>query len=398
MSTVRLKPGHVQPVWAGHPWVYAQAVDLVDRSVGPGDEVSVVDPRGNLLGRGFYSPGSAIPVRLLVRDTTTQLDGAFFKERLEQALALRASMGLPSAGPGQGETSGYRLVHAEGDGLPGLVVDRYGDALAVQFGTVGMKQREAMIHEALKAVAAPRTIIDRTSAATAKMEAFEPGSGVVRGDDIPALEFAERGLRFRIPLELGQKTGFYFDQRALRARVEQLAEGKRVLDAYAFVGAFALAAARGGAREVVAVEENATAVQVGAACAAANGLSDRVTFVKGDARRALAEAAGTFDLVVADPPRLAPTRGAREQALIAYTKLAENACRATRPGGIVVVCSCSAVVDLVALTRALATGAARANAQATILERWFQGADHPVPAGFGEGLYLKALVARVSSR
>jgi 23S rRNA (cytosine1962-C5)-methyltransferase len=213
-----------------------------------------------------------------------------------------------------------------------------------------------------------------------------------------ALEFSERGLRFRIPLELGQKTGFYFDQRLLRARVEALAAGKRVLDAYAFVGAFALAAARGGAREVVAVEENALAVQVGAACAAANGLGDRVTFVKGDARKALAEGAASFDLVVADPPRLAPTRGAREQALIAYTKLAENACRATRPGGIVIVCSCSAAVDLTALTRTLATGAARANVQATVLERSFQGPDHPVPAAFGEGLYLKALVARVDAR
>jgi 23S rRNA (cytosine1962-C5)-methyltransferase len=120
--------------------------------------------------------------------------------------------------------------------------------------------------------------------------------------------------------------------------------------------------------------------------------------VKGDARKALVEGAGTFDLVIADPPRLAPTRGAREQALIAYTKLAENACRATRPGGLVVVCSCSAAVDLVALTRALATGATRAHAQATVLERWFQGPDHPVPAGFGEGLYLKALLARVDAR
>jgi 23S rRNA (cytosine1962-C5)-methyltransferase len=400
MFAVRLKPGHVQPVWAGHPWIYAQAIDAADgKGLGAiaGDEVSVLDPRGNLLGRGFYSPGSAIPVRILVRDASTQLDAGFFRERFSRAVALRASLGLPGTAPGD-ETTGFRLVHAEGDGLPGLVVDRYGDALAVQFGTVGMKQREAMIHEALWASVGPTTILDRTSAQTASMEGFEPASGTVRGAEIPALEFAERGLKFRIPVELGQKTGFYFDQRALRGRVEQLARGKRVLDAYAYVGAFALAAARGGASEVLAVEESALAVQVGTACAAANGVGDRVTFMKGDARRVLAEAEGTFDLVIADPPRLAPTRGAREQALLAYTKLAENACRATRSGGIVVICSCSAVVDLVALTRALATGASRANAQATILERWFQGLDHPVPAAFGEGLYLKAIIARVETR
>lgn len=393
-ATVRLKPGHVQPVWLGHPWIYAQAVERVEGGATAGDEVSVVDPRGNLLGCGFYSPGSAIPVRLLARDAKTRLDAAFFRGRIERAIALRTSLGLPSE-----QTDGYRLVHAEGDGLPGLVVDRYGDVLAVQLGTIGMKQREALVYEALQALLAPRAIIDRTGAQTAKTEGFEPGSGVVRGDpQLRALEAVERGLRFRIPLELGQKTGFYFDQRPLRARIEELARGKRVLDAYSFVGAIAIAAARGGASEVVAVDESALAVEVGAECAAANGVGDRIRFAKQDARRALADAKGAFDLVVADPPRLAPTRGARDQALVAYAKLAENVCRAVRPGGLVVLCSCSAAVDLLALTRALAQGATRANVTATVLERLFQGPDHPVPAAFGEGLYLKSLIARVDAR
>jgi 23S rRNA (cytosine1962-C5)-methyltransferase len=373
--------------------VYAQAVDRVEGGATAGDEVSVVDPRGNLLGRGFYSPGSAIPVRILVRDAKTRLDASFFRARVEQAVSLRLSLGLPNE-----NTNGYRLVNAEGDGLPGLIVDRFGDVLAVQLGTIAMKQREALVHEALWTVSAPRAIVDRTSAQTAKLEGFEPSSGVVRGDDVRALEFVERGLRFRIPLELGQKTGFYFDQRSLRGRVEQLASGRRVLDTYAFVGSFAIAAARGGAREVVAVDESALAVEVGAECAVMNGLDGRVRFAKEDARRALAEAKGEFDLVIADPPRLAPNRGAREQALVAYSKLAENVCRATRPGGFLVICSCSAAVDLAALTRALATGATRARVQATVVERWFQGADHPVPAAFGEGLYLKALIAHVEPR
>jgi len=393
---VTLKPGHVQPVWMGHPWVYAQAIDRIEGGATAGDEVSVHDPRGNLLGRGFYSPGSAIPVRLLTRDAETHLDAAFFRGRIEQATALRASLGLPSA-----HTTGFRLVHAEGDGLPGLIVDRYGDALAVQVGTIGMKQREAVIHEALWSVAKPKVIVDRTSAQTAKTEGFTPAGGIVRttpGTELTAFEIVERDLRFHLPLELGQKTGFYFDQRQLRARVEMLAHGKRVLDAYCYVGAFAIAAARGGATEVVAVDESALAVEVGAECARANGVADRVKFAKQDARHALAEAHGGFDLVVLDPPRLAPTRGAREQALVAYAKLAENGCRATRPGGILVLCSCSAAVDLGALTRALAQGATRANVSATVLERWFQGADHPVPAAFGEGLYLKALVAHVERR
>lgn len=393
MPIVRLKPGHVQPVWMGHPWVYAQAIERVEGGATAGDEVSVVDPRGNLLGRGFYSPESAIPVRLLVRDEKTRLDASFFHARLERAVALRASLGLPSE-----QTTGFRLVHAEGDGLPGLVVDRFGDVVSIQLGTIGMKHREALVHEALWSLLSPRAIVDRTSAAMAKTEKFEPSSGVVRGEAVRALEVVERGLKFSIPLELGQKTGFYFDQRSLRARVEQLAHGKRVLDAYSFVGAFALAAARGGAREVVAVDESALALEVGAECAAANGLGDRITWLKEDARRALTEAKGTFELVIANPPRLAPNRGARDQALLAYAKLAENACRAVRPGGFVVFCSCSAAVDLQALTRTLAQGATRANVDATVLERWFQGADHPVPAAFGEGLYLKALIAHVTAR
>jgi 23S rRNA (cytosine1962-C5)-methyltransferase len=378
----------------GHPWVYAQAVDHVEGGATAGDEVAVVDPRGNLLGRGFFSPGSAIPVRLLVRDDSTRLDAAFFRSRVERALQLRASLGLPSE-----QTTGFRLIHAEGDGLPGLVVDRYADVVAVQLGTIGMKRREADVLDALWALAAPRAIIDRTSQQTAKAEKFVPASGVVRGDEkIEALEFSERGLKFQIPLELGQKTGFYFDQRQLRARVEQLAHGRRVLDAYCFVGAFAIGAARGGATEVVGVDESALAIEIGAVCANLNGVADKVKLAKRDARHALAEAHGEFDLVIADPPRLAPTRGARDQALVAYAKLAENACRAVRPGGLVVFCSCSAAVDLASLTRALAQGATRANVQATVLERWFQGADHPVPSAFGEGLYLKALIAHVEKR
>ncbi len=210
----------------------------------------------------------------------------------------------------------------------------------------------------------------------------------------------ERGLAYRIPLEIGQKTGFYFDQRDLRARVEALARGKRVLDTYSYVGAFAMAAARGGAEHVLAVDESAIAIEVAKECARANELDGRIEHRKEDARRALQEAgAGPgFDLCIVDPPRLAPSRGAREGALVAYAKLAELGCRATKPGGVLVFCSCSAAVDLTALTRALAIGALHASKQAFVVERHFQGADHPVSAAFGEGLYLKALIARVDPR
>jgi 23S rRNA (cytosine1962-C5)-methyltransferase len=373
--------------------VYAQAIERVEGGATAGDEVSVVDPRGNLLGRGFYSPGSAIPVRLLVRDAASRIDGALFRARIDHAIATRAAMGLPSDA-----TTGHRLVHADGDALPGLIVDRFGDVLVVQVLTVGMKQREGLVLEALESALRPRAILDRTPANVAKVERFEAASGVVRGVAVDALEFRERGLEYRIPMELGQKTGFYFDQRGLRARIEELARGKRVLDTYSYVGAFALAAARGGATEVLSIDENAVAIEVASEHARANGVHERVRFARQDARKALQEAHAAWDLVIVDPPRLAPTRGAREQALLAYAKLAELGCRATRIGGTLVFCSCSAAVDLSALTRALAIGAQRANVQAIVVERHFQGADHPVPAAFGEGLYLKALVARMEPR
>ena len=387
-------------MWAGHPWVYAQAIDRVEGGASRGDEVDVVDPRGNFLGRGFYSPGSAIPVRILTHDPKQALDTGFFRHRFERAIAARASVGLGASD----HTTGYRLVHAEGDLVPGLIVDRCGDVLCVQFLTAGIKQREALVLEALGQVLKPRAIVDRTPAAAAKIEHFVAASGVVRGAvEVEHLEFTERGIAWKIPLSIGQKTGFYFDQRELRARVEALAKvpggvvKKKVLDAYSYVGAFGLAAARAGA-EVTCVDESALAIEIAAENARANGLESAITFERNDARHVMASSHATFDITVVDPPRLAPTRSAREQALVMYSKLAELGCKATKPGGLLVLCSCSAAVDLHALTRALATGAVRANVSALVIERAFQGADHPVHAAFGEGLYLKALVARIEPR
>jgi 23S rRNA (cytosine1962-C5)-methyltransferase len=261
-----------------------------------------------------------------------------------------------------------------------------------------MKRREGLVFDALLHALAPRAILDRTSPSVAKQEGFEPAQGVVRGDaSIGEIEFQERGFAYALPLSLGQKTGFYLDQRPLRAKVEQLAHGKRVLDAYAFVGSIAMAAARGGATEVVAVDESALALEVGAEQARRNGLADRIAMRRQDARRALTEASGEggYDLVICDPPKLAPTRGSRDGASTAYRALAAAGCRATRAGGVMVLCSCSAAMGYEDLTRALALGARDARAQATVFDRCFQGGDHPVPAAFPEGLYLKSLLARI---
>ncbi len=384
----------MQPVWAGHPWVYAQAVASVT-GARPGDLISVVDPKGNFLGRGFYSPASAIATRILTRREDVAIDGAFFEARIRAALALRRRLHLPSA-----DTTAFRLVHAEGDGLPGLVVDLFEDVAVLQLGTLGMKQREGLVLEALQAAVAPRAILDRTSPEIARREGFVVGETALRGADVETLRFRERGFGFALPRALSQKTGFYFDQRPLRARVEQLSRGLRVVDAYSFVGTFALAAARGGAAKVTAIDESAVALAAGAEIARQNGVADRVDFVRKDARRALDElgAAGGAELVVCDPPKLAPSRGARDGALGAYRKLAALAASATVPDGLLVFCSCSGAVGMDALTRAVALGGRDAGREIVILERHFQGADHPVPAAFPEGLYLKSVIARVSPR
>lgn len=393
VGSVTLRAGHVQPVWAGHPWVFAQAVERVEGGVAPGDEVVVRDARGNALGRGLYSPGSAIPVRIYTRDAERPIDAHLIADRLTDAVRRRRELGLPNS-----STTGLRLVHAEGDDLPGLVVDQLGEVLSVQFGTIGMKRREGAVLEALERLLAPRAIVDRTSSRTATSEGFEASSGVVRGDvTLSHFEFHERGLAFRVPLELGQKTGFYFDQRPLRERIEQLAKGRRVLDLYTYAGSIAMAAARGGALSVEAVDTSAVALEAAAESAALNNLASKIKFECEDAARALAHAGrhGGHDLVILDPPKLAPSRGKRERALDAMRKLSRAGCQATRPGGVLVLCSCSAALGLSDLTRALALGARDVGVRAVVLERLFQGPDHPVPAAFPEGLYLSTLIAEV---
>jgi len=386
-----LKSGHVQPVWAGHPWVFAQAIAKIEGRPEPGAEVVVCGPKGEALGRGLYSPSSAIAVRLFSRDPERALDEGFFEERVRRALERRRVQQLPSA-----ETTGFRAVHAEGDGLPGLIVDVLGDALAVQWGTVGLSQRAGLLLDVLERTFSPRAIVERTSHEIAKREGFAAGSGVLRGDASTAsFRFSERGLAYEIPLALAQKTGFYFDQRPLRARVEALSAGRRVLDSYCFVGSIALAAARGGAREVVGVDSSAPALAVAARVARDNGLGERVRYVEADALAELERAPDAYDLVVCDPPKLAPNRNAATKAMHRMRRLCAAASRALVDGGWLVLSSCSAALGHTDLARALALGARDVGREATVLERLFQGADHPVPAAFPEGLYLSSIIAVV---
>jgi 23S rRNA (cytosine1962-C5)-methyltransferase len=386
---VTLKPGHVKPVWAGHPWVYAQAIGRLEGSPEAGDVVEVVDPEGRFQGRGFWSPGSAIPVRLLTRHPDEPLDEALLAARVAAAAARRARLlGLPAA-----ETDGFRLVHAEGDGLPGLVADRYGDTVCAQLLTHGTKRREGAVFDALTALPGIVRVIEVAAGEAQRREGVEAATRVVRGAAAESVElaFRERGFRFRVPLALAQKTGYYFDQRENRARVEELARGRTVLDACSYLGGFALAAARGGARAVVAVDRAEPVLAAARGIAQENALGDAIEWRAGDVRRDLgrwADAGERWELVVLDPPKLAPTLRHLDRARSAYEGLNAAALRLVARGGVLATCSCSAAVGPEELLRIVAVAARRVGRRVDVLAIGGQAPDHPTPAAFPEGRYL----------
>lgn len=390
MSQVILKGGHVQPVWAGHPWVFPQGIDKLRGKPAHGDEVEVLDARGQAMGRGLYSEGSPIAVRLFTTKVDEHLDRSLLEARFRQAEAKRQAAGISLSEA----TTGYRLFHGEGDGLPGLIVDRFNDVLVMQLGTYGMAKRRAAIVEALKSVFSPRAIIEQTAERLASQEKFELQNGLLDGEEIEELAFRELGTEYRLPLsESTQKTGFYFDQRPLRARIEQLSAGKRVLDTYCFIGPIGFAAVRGGAKDVLCVDSSARSLERGAAVASENTYDLR--FEKAKALEFLAQQDANWDVVIADPPKLAQSRRGLDKAMRAFRKISAESVRATAPGGLVVLSSCSAALGIAQVERCLALGARDAGRQVSVIERVFQGADHPVRPAFPEGQYLSTAIAYV---
>ena len=394
MPKVTIKAGHVRPLWAGHPWIYAQAVQQIEGGATPGDEVDVVDPRGQWLGRGLYSPDTAIPVRLFTRNKNQNFTQSLIEQRIAAAIVRRKSLGLPSP-----RTNAFRVVNGEGDELPGLIVDQFGDTVVVQLTTVGVKLRELLVFDAIERLLRPNCIVDRSSLRLAQTEKIVSNRGLVRGNSVDALTFLERAFEFEIPLDLSQKTGYYLDQRSLRGRIEQMAKGRSVFDVFSYVGSFSLAAARGGATKVTGVDSSPIALEIAAQIASRNGLSRSITYANDDAFDALRFAGrnGGYDIVICDPPKLAPSRSSRDRAQPYMRQIAAAGCQAVVKGGSLVLCSCSAAIGLTELTRALALGARDVNVAPRVLERWFQGPDHPVMAAFPEGLYLSAVIAEISS-
>ncbi|MBW2465232.1 MAG: class I SAM-dependent rRNA methyltransferase, partial [Deltaproteobacteria bacterium] len=341
-----------------------------------------------------WSPKSAIPVRILARSEGEALDSAFLGRRLDEAAKWRRELlDLPNA-----ETTGFRLVHAEGDELAGLIVDVFGQVAVVQLLTAGMKRRETDIFAHVARVTGAKTIVEVASERMQRLEGFEATTGIVRGPDVDRLKFRERGFDLEVPLSITQKTGYYFDQRDNRARVESLAKGRRVLDAYSFVGGFSIAAVRGGAESVVAMDSSAPAIATGATIAAHHGYGDLIEFQKGDVKRALPELnqKGTrFGMVIIDPPKLAPTSRHLDAGRKAYRRLNAAALRIVEEDGLLVTCSCSGAVKSHDFLRTIGLAAKDARRRVSLIYQGHQGADHPTPAAFPEGRYLKCAILRV---
>ena len=385
---IKLKPKEEDRLLAGHPWVYANAIASMNGDAAPGDIVSLADADGRFIGRGLYNPRSQIPVRLLTR-RDEPVDAAFFRARIAAARALRARLGLPSA-----RTTSYRLVNSEGDDLPGLVVDVYGDAAVIQITTLGMSLRRQQLVDALEAELEPKTIFEAAAQSYAELEGFTATSRVVRGAPRTEVSCLEDGLRLEVEPLSGQKTGMFIDQRENRVRVGALARDARVLDCYAYAGGFSLQAARGGARSVTAVDSSSRAVARVAAHAAANPAPVKIEAVEADVFRFLETATpGGYDLVIIDPPKFARARKDLEAARKGYERLNALALTALAPGGILVTCSCSQNVDAAEFERILASGGKQAGRPVRVTALHGAAPDHVLPAGFAEGQYLKVIFA-----
>jgi 23S rRNA (cytosine1962-C5)-methyltransferase len=373
--------------------VFAQAVKTLRGAPAAGDPVRVLDDSGRFLGSGFWSPKSALVVRIASRTDGERLDTGWLARRIDAASALRKTLGFPSA-----SDTGYRLVNAEGDGLPGLIVDVYGDTATALFGTVGMWRLAEDVYAHVQRVTGAKRVIALAADRQAHEE-FTQAHEVVRGEPSDALQFTERGMAVEVPSSVTQKTGYYFDQREQRARVEQLAKGRDVLDAFSFIGSFGFAAARGGAKSVLSMDSSVAATTAGVAVSKRLGFGDRHSFLTRDAKQGLPELARDgqrFGLVVVDPPKLVPSARHLDRGREAYRKLNQNALNLVAPGGLLVSCSCSAAMRADDFLRTLSIAAADVGRSVSLLHLGQQAPDHPVPPAFSEGMYLKTAFLAVS--
>ncbi len=389
--TVRLLAGHAKRLRTGHPWVFSNeiAMDEPTRQIAPGAIVRLVDAGGEALASATFNPHSLIAARVLDLDAEAPFDQPAIGARVRAALALRERLiGSPY----------YRLIHAESDRLPGLVVDRFGELAVVQANTAGMERLLPEVIAALRDVVRPAGIVVRCDSSVRRLEGLEPyvrTEGEVPDSPIP---IAEGGVRFLADPVRGQKTGWYFDQRDNRGFIAGLAEGLDVLDAYCHSGGFGLRALAAGAARATLIDGSEPALELARAAAEANRLGAKATFVRADVFAALEarrDAGESYGLVIADPPSFVKSRKDLGPGLRGYRKLARMAAGLVAPGGFLALFSCSHHVEAPTFADHVRRGLIDAGREARILKACTASPDHPVHPALPETAYLKGLVLQV---
>jgi 23S rRNA (cytosine1962-C5)-methyltransferase len=387
LPEITLLPGQDQRILRGHPWVFANEIAQSDaaRALEPGTLVRLLDAKGRFLGTAGYNPKTHIAARILERDPALSVDRAWIAARLRRALELRGRVL---------DTRYCRLIHAEADGLPGLILDRYGDVIVAQPNAAVMERLWPAIEVSLQDLLAPRSILVAGDGAVRATEGL-PADRRLIGDPLAdPIAVEENGVTYLADLWTGQKTGWFYDQRDNRAFAASLSRDRSVLDVYSYTGGFALACARAGARSVVAVDGSKAALDLAQAAAVRNGLAPICEFRVAEAFGELARlgSAGTrFEVVITDPPAFAKSKKDIAPALKGYRKLARMAAQVTAPGGILIAASCSHHVGVDAFRAEVARGAWQAGRNARILREAGAAPDHPVHPMLPQSAYLKAI-------
>jgi 23S rRNA (cytosine1962-C5)-methyltransferase len=389
LPSVLLRAGEDRRVRAGHPWVFSNEIlmDAETKALPPGSLVILRAPGGEALGLATFNPHSLIAARVLSSNPEASIDALFLGRRLAQAAALRDRLvGVPY----------YRLIHAEADGLPGVIVDRFGDALVVQVNTAGMELLTPVLLEALEAELSPKTIVLKNDSPVRPLEGLKRGTTVVKGDVAQPIELSENDARFVADLSGGQKTGWFYDQRDNRRFMAGLAKDASVLDVYSYSGGFGVLAAARGARSVICVDRSQPALDAAKASASLNGVDSKVSFEKGEAFEALEKLAGkSFDIVICDPPAFVKSRKDIKIGAQGYRKLVRLAAPLVAKGGFFFAASCSHLVDPPLFAEQMRRGLRDAGRTGRILRSSGAALDHPVHPGLPETAYLKALTLQL---
>jgi len=388
-----LKAGREKSLMRRHPWIFSGAVECVNGAPLSGDTLPVLSAQGEFLAWAAYNPGSQITARVWSWLRTENIDAQFFHRKITRALAAREELGLAR------QSSGMRLIHAESDGLPGLVVDRYGDVLVMQIGSAGAERWRDTCAEILQELCSPVCIYERSDSDSRTLEGLELRNGVLRGTLPNAVEVVEDGLRFTVDIASGQKTGFYLDQRDNRALTGTLSQGKDVLNCFCYTGGFSLYALRGGARSVLSIDASGDALRIAGENLTRNDLdAAQAEWQEADvflALRKLRDQGRSFDFIILDPPKFAPTAAFAEKAARGYKDINLLGFKLLKPGGILATYSCSGGISEDLFQKIVAGAALDAGVDAQITHYLHASADHPVLLSFPEGAYLKGLMLKI---